>query len=196
MSDNTTPPPPPAPLPEVPPPPPPTAPAYSQVPPSAPVAPAKSGVRPWIVVVGLLGLLAIIVVTIVVVISGIPKPGPPAGTFAEPQDAVIAFDTAYATQDCELFVEVTTKGFRRTYLGEDGFSCEAWLANAETLFIDGEYAYSMTIDTTDVNGTDAAVETTEVSGVEDDAATYQYRYGVHLADGNWRVYRIEDITPE
>ena len=145
---------------------------------------------------GLLALLALIVVIIVVVISSIPKPGPPAGTFAEPQDAVVVFDNAYATQDCDLFVEVTTKGFRRTYLGEDGFSCDAWLANAETLFVDGEYAYTMTIDTTDVKGTDAAVETTEVSGVGEDAATYQYRYSVHQADGNWRVYRIEDITPE
>lgn len=178
-----------------PPPAPPAAPppVYSQV---APPAPAKRKVWPWVLGGSLLAAFVLIAVVIVVIVSSIlPKPGPPPEAFTEPQDAVIAFDRAYETQDCDLFIAATTSGFRRTYLGE-GFSCDVWLANAESLVVDGAYAYTVTVNDTTIDGSDAMVETTEVSGLEAESVTYLYRYGLHLTNGSWLIYRIEDITPE
>lgn len=155
--------------------------------PPAPPGRPRRRVRPWLVGVGVLVLLAGAAVAAVLVINTM------LGSAAGPEDAratVLRFDRAFETSDCELFQQVTTARMRDSLYDGD-FSCATFEANADSFHVGGEYRYEVVIGEVAVDGDTATVATKETDGASQEPVERDYTYTLELADGVWTITALE-----
>jgi ketosteroid isomerase-like protein len=88
------------------------------------------------------------------------------------EQAVLDFDAAYANQDCEAFRALVADDLA-DQLVDDDFDCESWVSIAESLRLDGEYAYSVEVLRVDVDGDWAGAYTEELDA-SSQATNYYY----------------------
>ena len=110
------------------------------------------------------------------------------------EDAVIAFDEAYESADCDDYEAVTDEDYREDWWQEnfdEDYDCEAWEENAEGFTVDGDYTYSVEVDEVEVKGDRATVITTEESG-EGESGEFEYELE-RTDDGEWLIVSYEEV---
>lgn len=163
----------------------PVAPAAPEVPPAAPPAAPPAGRKrsklPWIlggVAVAVLAIVGVVVAFVVVPMFTAVVRGP--------EQAVLAYDQAYAEVDCALFESVTTVGYREGFLA----TCEEFETEAQA-FVESFSDYEVVVTGTEVTGGTAEVTTDEswVLDGEENAASYVYT--LVLDGGAWKIDALQ-----
>jgi len=156
----------------------PTSEALVPVEPTSP-APRRSR-TPWVVVGVVLAVLLVAGGVIAALFLFAPR------ATGGPADAVLAYDTAYADADCDLYVSVTTVGYRERLAP----TCADFEAEARA-FADHFSEYEVVVQSTEVDGSTATVVTTEtwlLDGAENSA---EYTYTLVDDDGTWRIDALD-----
>ena len=178
-TSETAPPPPPAA--------PPLVPATAVFDPTAPAPVKKRKIWPFVLGGAILVFVLLIVALVVAVLTIFGALG------GDPKKTVTDYDLSFKNSDCELFQSTTTTEFQDDFFGE-AFDCGTWEDNAKGLTIDGKYAYSVRVVSSEVQGSTAEVVTDEVDSTSGDPVDYSLRYHLVQSNGHWLIDGIENET--
>jgi len=144
----------------------------------APAAPRKKKKWPWIVG-GIALVLALIVVGIVVAVVGVVGK-----TLEAPKEAVLNYDKAWTTADCDLLNQSTTSDFRES----NGWSdCDSFLDSA-TGYADLTDSNEVSVSAVNITNNQASVTTHEVwTPTEGDVEETTFIYTLVHEGGAWRI---------
>ena len=171
----------------------PQAPVYAQpggyAPP--PAGPRATPVWPFLVGGGVLLLLLIIVaIGAVFFVTQLSSAGNAESDRETVEATVVAFDESYRDADCDDYEAVTSSTFRDDAMQESDdqdFDCDVWEEGAESLTIDGEYAYAVEVNDVTVSGDGATVLTTET--LNDEPIDYEYQ--LERTGAGWVIVSYE-----
>jgi hypothetical protein len=100
---------------------------------------------------------------------------------------VLRFDVAYRDTDCDLFEAVTTQEVRDFALGRP-YDCNLWQSAAEGLTVDGDYTYSVKIETVSIAGDTATITTLEgYKDIDGAVQTIPFTYTLIRTDAGWII---------
>lgn len=133
--------------------------------------------------VGLLAVGAVIVFVASFIASGLLADVADSRQKPAIEQAVLDFDAAYADQDCEAFQALVADDLADQLVNDD-FDCDSWLAIAESLRSDGEYAYSVDVLRVDVEGDWAGAYTEELDAY---SRATNYYYELERSAGAWVI---------
>ena len=103
-----------------------------------------------------------------------------------PVKAVEQLEQSLADLDCSTFQTLTSTEVQAAYFSTEGeFSCAEWQTIAADFTADGKYRYGVTVESVEVNGTQAIVKRTETDAADDTA--FDVTYGLTLSDGSWII---------
>jgi len=155
--------------------------------PAAPAPVKKRKIWPFVLGGAILVFVLLIVALVVTVLTIFGALG------GDPKKTVTDYDLSFKNVDCELFQSTTTTKFQDGFFGED-FDCATWVDNAKGLTIDGEYAYSVRVVSSEVDGSTAEVITEEVDSTSGDPVDYSLRYYLVQTNGHWLIDGIDNET--
>lgn len=152
------------------------------VPPVATVLPVatKKSKLPWILGGAALAVILLIVVAIVIVFNVI------VGAAKGPQEVVGAYDRAFDTVDCELYLSITTEAYQESFEP----TCDEFESIAQN-FVDTYTDYKVTVTGTSVTGDTATVTTTETYVLDGEPGTDLYTYHLINSGGSWLIDRLD-----
>ena len=154
---------------------------------AAPAPVAKRKIWPFVLGGAILVFVLLIVALVVAVLTIFGALG------GDPKKTVTDYDLSFKKADCALFQSTTTPEFQDGFFGET-FDCASWLDNAEGLTIDGKYAYSVRVVSSEVQGSTAEVVTDEVDSTSGDPVDYSLRYYLVQTNGHWLIDGIDNET--
>lgn len=149
--------------------------------PAEPPAPTKRSKLPWIlggVAVAVLAIIGVVVAFVIVPMLTSVVRGP--------EQAVLAYDQAYAEVDCALFESVTTVGYREGFLA----TCEEFETEAQA-FVESFSDYEVVVTGTEITGGTAQVTTDESWVLDGEENAASYVYSLVLDEGAWRIDALE-----
>ena len=146
-------------------------------------APQKRLIWPWLLGVGSLVLGTVIVFVASFIASGILAGVAESREKPAIEQTVLDFDAAYADQDCDAFQALVADDLADQLVGGN-FDCESWVAIAESLRRDGEYAYSVEVLRVDTGRDWAGVYTEEVAA---DSTVTNYYYELERSAVGWLI---------
>lgn len=155
----------------------PVAPAAPEAPPVVSPAPRKRSKLPWIlggVAVAVLAIVGVVVAFVIVPMLTTAVRGP--------EQAVLAYDQAYAEVDCALYESVTTVGYREGFLA----TCEEFETEAQA-FVESFSDYVVVVTGTEITGSTAEVTTDESWVLDGEENAASYVYSLVLDAGAWRI---------
>ncbi|MCU1412026.1 MAG: hypothetical protein JWR04_2733 [Rhodoglobus sp.] len=170
-----------------PPPAPPAAPTTAAFDPAAPAPVKKRKIWPFVLGGAILVFVLLIVALVVTVLTVFGALG------GDPKKTVTDYDLSFKKADCALFQSTTTTEFQDGFFGKD-FDCATWVDNAKGLTVDGEYAYSVRVVSSEVQGSTAEVVTDETDSTSGDPVDYSLRYYLVQTGGHWLIDGIDNET--
>ena len=140
--------------------------------------PRKRRVWPWLVALAVVIVLGVAAYFAVTTLSGVFRQAP--------VKAVEQLENSLANLDCSTFQTLTSTEVQQTYFSSTGeFSCDEWAEIAAAFTADGAYRYDVTVESVEVNGTQAIVKRTETDQTDD--SSFDVTYGLELTDGSWII---------
>jgi len=141
-------------------------------------APRKRRVWPWLVALAVVVALATAAYFALSTLSGVFR--------AAPVKTVEQLEQSFADLDCSTFQTLTSAQVQSSFFSTTAeFSCDEWLTIAADFRRDGEYRYEASVESVEVNGTQAIVARTEHDPVDD--TSFDVTYGLELTDGSWII---------
>ncbi|WP_309713472.1 hypothetical protein [Pseudolysinimonas sp.] len=144
-----------------------------------PVATKKSKL-PWILGGAALAVILLVVVAVVVVFNVI------VGAAKGPQEVIGAYDRAFDTVDCELYLSITTEAYQESFEP----TCEGFESIAQN-FVDTYSDYQVAVTGTSVTGDTATVTTSETYVLDGEPGTDLYTYHLVNSGGSWLIDRLD-----
>jgi type II secretory pathway pseudopilin PulG len=152
----------------------------------------KRPVWPWLLACALLMVGVIIIFVASFAVSAVLASVADARSAREAEGTVLALDAAYQNADCAAFQSVVDDALADTMVG-GAFDCDTWIAQAESLSVDGKYNYTVDVTSATAQGDRATVSTTEsTNDANGQTLSTRYRYMLERSGRDWVIVSYDE----